>query len=247
MMNRWVSPAWLGQARCEMLLGDADDVQGDELQGQRDEVLLEAARGTVSTAAARVSKGMTRERVRAGLARNWMIALVMTPKRAFRADEEVHQVVAGAALDQLAAQGEDVAGRRHHLQPADVVADDAVFDGPAAARVRGDHAADHGALLAGVGREVEAGLVHGLLELEQGDARLGVGHLVRGDRWPDGLHPLQREDQAAGAGNTAAAQPRGASARGHGQAVLIGQPQDGGDLGGRPRPDHERRAAPDDP
>jgi len=71
----------------------------------------------------------------------------------FRADEELHQVVAGLVLDQLAAHLDDVAGGQDRLQPADVILGGAVFDGAGTASALGDVAAD--------GAGIEAGRVGG--------------------------------------------------------------------------------------
>ncbi len=86
---------------------------------------------------------------------------------------------------------------RDELEAADVIADGAVFDGPAAAGVRGDEAAHHGALVARVRREIEPALLDRLREIGQPDAGLGHGHLVVGVDLEDAVHPLEREDDAA--------------------------------------------------
>ena len=162
-----------------------------------------------------------------------MTALVTTPSVPFRADHEMEQVVAGAALDELAAEGQDIAGRGDDLEAADVIAEDAVLDRPASAGVRGDHPADHGAFLARMGREIESGLLDRVLELAERHARLDDGHQVDGVDLEDAVHPLDREDDRAGRRDDAAAQAGGAAARDDGQAKVVGQLEDRRDLGRR--------------
>ena len=78
-------------------------------------------------------------------------------QRAFRADEQVAQRVAGHVLHALVAGPEHFAVGQHDLQAHDVVARDAVFEPAQAAGVLGDVAADGGDLhRAGVGRIEQA-------------------------------------------------------------------------------------------
>ncbi len=210
--------------------------RGDELQGQGDDVPLEkdghGLDGRLERLEGddqRASQGRFRPELDDRLGDD--------AQRPLRADEKMHEVVAGAALDQFPAQLEDVAGSRDDLEPADIVADDAVFDGPAAPGVRSDHAADEGALLAGVGRKIEPGLVHGLLELEQGDPGFDHRHLVFSVDFEDGVHPFERQNDPPARRHTPAAQAGGPAARRDRNAVLIGQPQDGGGFLRRLGPD----------
>ena len=133
----------------------------------------------------------------------------------------------------------------HELEAADVVADRAVLDGPAAAGVGGDEAAHHGALVAGVGRKIEPALLDGLGEIGQPHAGLGHGHLVVGVDLEDPVHPLEGEDDPAADRDAAAAEARGPAARRHRDAVGVGDAQDGRDLFRRPRPDDEVRVVGD--
>ena len=130
-------------------------------------------------------------------------------------------------------------GGRDQLEAADVVADGAVLDGPAAARVRRDQAAHHGALVARMGREVEAALLDGLGEIGQADAGFGHGHLVVGVDLEDAGHPLERQDDAAADGDASAAEPGRPAARRDRDALGVGDPEHGRDLGGRSRADDE--------
>jgi hypothetical protein len=87
------------------------------------------------------------------------------PERSLRADDEVHEVVAGARFLELTAELEDIAFGCYELDASDIVADRAVLDGPASPGVRGHEAAHHGALVPGVGRKIEPALLDGLGEL----------------------------------------------------------------------------------
>ena len=119
-------------------------------------------------------------------------------ERALGADQQVHQVVAGDVLDALAAELDDLAGRRDDLQADDVAAGDAVLDRLAAARVLGDVAADEAGLeahrVAGV---EEAEVLDRVVDLVGDDARLDDRDQVGLVDLEDAVHPVDQEDDAA--------------------------------------------------
>ena len=65
-------------------------------------------------------------------------------ERALRADDQIHEIVARAVFDNLAAQLHDHPVGQYNLQRAHIIACDAVFDGAQTAGVRADVPADRG-------------------------------------------------------------------------------------------------------
>ncbi len=145
-------------------------------------------------------------------------------QRALAADEQPDQVVAGHALDGAPADPEHLAVGHHPFHPQHVVAGDAVLERARAAGVLGDVAAER-APLPGVGiRRVEEALRLDRLHQIAGD-HPGLDHrdeVLGGDR-PDGVHPLDAEDDASVDRHRPAALPAPRPARRHRDAVLRGR------------------------
>ena len=104
-------------------------------------------------------------------------------ERAFRADEEARQVIAGAGLARAAAGADDAAVSGDDRQPEDVLAHRAVAHRVGARGARRRHAADR-RVGAGIDREKQPGALELGVELLARDARLhaaievGVVHLA---------------------------------------------------------------------
>ena len=99
---------------------------------------------------------------------------------ALGADEQLGQVVAARALDELAAGPQHGAVGQHHLEPEHVMAGHPVADGAHAAGVGGHVAAERAALLAGRDRVDQAQRRQLAVELLERHARLHHGDLVLG-------------------------------------------------------------------
>ncbi|MDT4853763.1 hypothetical protein FQZ97_880410 [compost metagenome] len=142
-------------------------------------------------------------------------------QRAFAADEEVAQVVAGVVLAQAARAFPDLALRRDHFQAQAQVARVAVAHDLRAARVGRQVAADGAAALGRQAqREQVAGLLGGLLQRLQDAARLDGHREVGGVDVADGVQALQAQHhlRAAVVGNGADRQAGVAALRNDGRA-----------------------------
>ncbi len=111
----------------------------------------------------------------------------MIAERAFGADHEMGQVVAGGGFADAAAGLDQAAVGQRDLQAEDVLADGAVADGGGAAGAGGAHAAD-GALAAGVDGEEQALIAQVFVELLAGDAGLDAAVHVLGVDLQDAVH-----------------------------------------------------------
>ena len=143
---------------------------------------------------------------------------------ALRADQELGEVVAGL---------EDFTKRppvrmtsppgQHRLEAQDAVAGDAVADGPHAAGVGADVAAERGAQTPRGTRGREAEGQQRRVELLEGDARLDDRHVVVGVDVDDAVHPVEGHHDAVGPRAAAARQP-GARPPGHHRHPLVRRP-----------------------
>ena len=167
-------------------------------------------------------------------------------QRAFGADEEAREVVAGHALQRARADVDDVALRQDDLEAGDVIARDAVLDRAQPAGAFGDVAAERGEIRAGgVGRIEQAAALHLGLEVADGDARLDGGDLVVVVHLEDAVHAPEVERDPAAGGHRAAGQPARRAARIDRRLLAVRQTQHAGDfLGGvRERDDIRQRGA----
>ncbi|MNN16188.1 hypothetical protein D3C81_1293180 [compost metagenome] len=167
-------------------------------------------------------------------------------QRAFRANQQLLEVVAGVVLAQRAQAVEDLAIGQHRLHAQHQLARHAVAHHVHAAGVGGEVAADLARVL-GRQREREqpVGLLGGTAQVAENAAGLhdhGVGDGV--DR-ADLVHAVQAQDHVDGPAvrRGTAAQAGIAAARHHRHAGLLAQRQRPGDLLGRARPDHGLRLA----
>ena len=105
-------------------------------------------------------------------------------EQALRAGHQAQQVIA-LAVEMLAAEPDHLAGDQHHLDAQHVVGGEPVFEAVHAAGILRHIAADGaGDLRGGVGRVVEALVLHRLGDGEVGDARLHHGAAVGVSRCP---------------------------------------------------------------
>ena len=94
-------------------------------------------------------------------------------EQAFRAGHDAQEIIA-LAVEMLAAEPDDLAGDQHHLDAEHIVGGEAVFEAMHAAGILRDIAADGaGDLRGGIGRVIEALVLHRLGDGEIGDAGLG--------------------------------------------------------------------------
>ena len=155
---------------------------------------------------------------------------------AFRADEELAQIVAAVVLDEAPAEFEQFARARHHRQTQHPVAGHAVAQHPDAAGVGGDVAAD---LARSRGREIHrviqpGGLRRGL-DLCRDRARFTGEGGVLGVHRADAAHAVEGNHQLAPGRHCAAAES-GATATGHeSDAFAVGELHDRLHLGARRR------------
>ena len=166
------------------------------------------------------------------------------PQQPLRAGHQAQEIVA-LGIEMLAAQAHDVAVRQHHLEAQQVVGGEAVLQAVHAARVLGDVAADRaGDLAGGIGRIVEARVLHRVGDAEVGHAGLGDDAAVLEVDLEDPVEFAQPQHDAVGE-RQGAARERGAGAARHDlDALLVAQGQDRRDLlrGARQHDRHRQRA-----
>ena len=157
------------------------------------------------------------------------------------ADEQLGQVVAARALDELAPGAQDGAVGQHHLEAEHVMARHPVAHGPHAAGVGRHVPAQRAALLARRHRVDQTQRGELAVQLLQCHPRLHHGDLVLGVDLHDPLHAVEGEQDAVGHRHRGAREPGPAAPGDHRDAVLAGQLQDLGHLVGRTRQDDGQR------
>ncbi len=164
-------------------------------------------------------------------------------ERAFRADEELAQVVAGVVLDHLAKRVDDRAVGEHGFDSQHQIARHTETQHPIAARVGRDVTADlAGATPAEIEGKEQIGRVGGLLHGFHHDAGFDGDGARRHVEILDRAHTLQRNDDAR-TERDATARKTGHAALGlHGDAPLVAELQDRRDLLGISR-ERERENA----
>ena len=164
------------------------------------------------------------------------------PEGALRADEEVHQAVAGGALADSPAEFEDAAVGQHDRHPDHVVGGQAVLQAVRATGVAGDVAADgRDHLAGGVGR-IHQALGRGTgVEVAIDHARPGHRHQVGGVDLQLG-QPLEAQDDATREGDRPADQSAAGSPGGERRPRLRAEPDDGRHLLGVGGQDGRREA-----
>ena len=156
-----------------------------------------------------------------------------------RADDQILHRIARAVLDDLAAERDDLPVRQHDLQPAHIVAGDAVLDGAHAARVGADVTADRGGFFARVGRVEKALLLDIGVDLHEQHARLyGQSQIVLVEL-EEAVHEAHVEQDAALRGDRRADETGARAARGDGDVLTGGVAHDGGHLLRREHPQHD--------
>ena len=169
-------------------------------------------------------------------------------ERAFAADHQVAQVVAGVVLAQPREAVPDLAGGRHHLEAEALLAGVAVAQHLGAAGVGGEVAADGAAALGAEAEgEQQAGAGRRLLGVLQDAAGLDRHRHVRGIDAAHPVEPGQAQHQllAAGVGHRTSDQPGVAALGDDGRAVLGAQLHHLRHLGRAAGPDDcQRLAAP---
>ena len=163
-------------------------------------------------------------------------------ERTFRADEQLGRIIAGHVFEGLAAGADDVAVGQHDFQAHDIVVGDPVLDGPHAAGVFGDVAAERRIFPAGrIGRIKQILGRAVVVKINGAHARLRPDHHVFFIQFQDFVQPGQREGDAARQGNAAAGATAGGSPGSDGDAVGVGDFHDRRDFLGGCRADHHFR------
>ena len=140
-------------------------------------------------------------------------------ERAFAADKELADVVAGGVFVQRGEVGEQAAVGQHHFQPEHQIARGAVAHHVQPAGIAGDVAADLAASATGkIEREKTSGLGSGSLNAVQHAARIGSEGVVYHADAADFVEPRQVQHNAARR-HAAAHQPCVAALRGNRDAV----------------------------
>ena len=167
-------------------------------------------------------------------------------QRAFRADEQVAQVIAGIVLAQAFQSVPHPAIGEHHLEAEAEIARVAIGDDVEAAGIGREIAADP----AGAFRREAQGKqpVHGIsrvLHRLQHRAGFDRDRVVSGIDVEDAGHAVERQHHlvACVGGNLPAAQAGVAALRHDRRARLVGDGENAGDFLGGARAQHERRAA----
>ena len=155
-------------------------------------------------------------------------------ERAFGADEQVAQVVAGIVLLELAQIAHDPPVGQHHFEPEHQLARDAIGERAGAAGIGREIAADGAAALGAERERKQApGLGRGALRVGEDDAGL-AGHGVGGGiDLADAVEPLERQHDLAVVRGLAADQAGIAALRHDGRAGLVRELEDGGDFADR--------------
>ena len=165
-------------------------------------------------------------------------------ERAFRADEQVREVVAGVVLLQLVEVVEDAAVGQHHFEAERMRARDAVRQRRSAAGVGRKIAADGAASFRRQQLRIEpVDVGRGLARALQGDAGLagdGVGDRID---LADLVHAVERQHDLAVVRNLSADQAGVAALRDDRGRGLVGDLEQLGHFLGRARPQHHRRVA----
>ena len=155
-----------------------------------------------------------------------------TNKSALGANDQVLQAVAGGVLGNGSAEGLDFTIGQNHRQAADIVTGDTVFDGPHAAGVGGDVAADGGALFTGI-RGIQEVVFFGKgCQFHQQHTGLDGDGKILFVQLQDFVHAGGFQQNASVKGNGCAHKAGTAAADGDGNVFLIGQLHDGGDFFG---------------
>ena len=120
-------------------------------------------------------------------------------KRAFGADQQAGEVVAGDALGGAAAGADFLAAAGDGAQSQYEIAGDAVFDGPRATRVHGEIATDAAiGTAAGIGRIKQAGITCDAIDIFGDHARLDDDEPVVGIEFEYASHAFKADDDTAG-------------------------------------------------
>ena len=161
-------------------------------------------------------------------------------ERAFGADEQVRQVVAGRGFLRPRAGGDDLAVATHHFQCQHVVAHGAVAYRIRARRARGCHAAQRG-VGAGIDRKEHALVAQMFVQRLAGDAGLDHAVQILGVDFQHLVHVAEIDADPAG-GRVDLAFQRGSGAEGdHGHTKFGADPYRILDIGGFLRHHHRVR------
>jgi hypothetical protein len=152
-------------------------------------------------------------------------------ERAFGADQQTGQVVAGGGFLGAAAGADDAAVGQHDGHGHDVLAHRAVAHGVGAGGARGGHAAERG-IGAGVDGEEQAGALEGFVELLARDAGLDGGVEVFGVDGGDLVQAGNIEADAAAHGQQVAFNGAAGAVGDDGHLVLMAQTDGFGDFSG---------------
>ncbi len=165
-------------------------------------------------------------------------------ERAFRADEQVFQIVAGIVLFQLVEIVEHAAVGQHHFETERVRAGDAIRQRSGAAGIGGEIAADGAGAFGRQQLRIEpVGRGGGFARALQGDAGL-AGDRVRGRiDFADAVEPVERQHDLVVVRDLPADQAGIAALRHDRRFRRVGELEDCRYFRDRGRPQHHRRVA----
>ena len=166
------------------------------------------------------------------------------PERAFRADEQVFQVVAGIVLFQLVEIVQDAAVGQHHFEPERECARNAVSQRRRAAGIGREIAADGAGALRRQQQRIEPvdGLRGGarIHQRDAGFAGDGVRHRID---FPDLVEAVERQQDLALMRDLTPDETRVPALRHDGDAVVVRELENPAHFIDRARPQHHRRGA----
>ena len=148
-------------------------------------------------------------------------------QRAFRAHQQLRQVVTDDVLHRLAAGPDNLPGRKHRLEAEHIALRRAVLEGARAAGALRDVAAERAQpQRRRIGRIEETDLLDRVLQVSGDDVRLDDRQQVGLVDFQDAVHPLERQHHAAARRHRAAGVAGAGAARHERHAVLVAQRRD---------------------
>ena len=158
-------------------------------------------------------------------------------ERAFGADEQTQQIVAGR-IERGAADADQFAGGQNDFERENVIGGDAVREGVRAAGIFGNVAADGAGFLAGrIGRKMQSGVGDGGAEIGIHYAGLDGGALIFDINFQNAIHARKNCEDAALARKRAAGKAGAGAAPDQRNLISIREFDDAEDIGGRARKD----------
>ena len=116
--------------------------------------------------------------------------LVITARVPSEPINQLGQVIAGGAFDELSSRLYYFSGRQHCFQPQDRMSGYPVFHGSHSTGIGGDIPTDSGAGLTGIEGVIKSVLLHSLIKSRKSNPRLNSSHKIILVYLQDSIHPL---------------------------------------------------------